>query len=703
MMAATTATREFRDLAAPPEYGAAAAPDTGLGDNGPRADFFALPDCHPARNIGRGAHSGDLQELAMRRCFAVVPGLALSLAFSLGLLTAPPGAAAELYAPDGAALYAARCAGCHDDPTDRAPGRETLSRNPPAFIFAAIHNGSMAPAAAGLNEAEKRALARHVSRVAGDPDPHAIWGASVAGKPLDGPACDHIPPFVNPSARTQWNGWSPTPRNTRFQPRPGLRAADVPRLKLKWAFNYPGSKNGQATVLGERLYVTSMSGAIYALNARTGCVYWRHAAEAATRSSVTVVTLPPGAGARTALFFTDWTKSAVALDADTGRQLWKTRIDDSDGLQMTGAPTVHGGRLFVPVSSGVEAFAVDDRWSCCRFRGSVAALDLTTGQMLWKTYTTPTEPKPFGRNRLGMDMWGPAGGAVWSAPTIDPARGLLYVGTSNSYTNVTHDGSDAVIAMDLATGLIVWKNQLLRDDNYINNCWRSDRPPPANCPSPVGPDFSIGNSPMLVDLPNGRQLLVVGQKSGHVHALDPAAEGRLVWQRRLSPGSALGGVEFGLATDGRRVYAGISDVLLRDSGKPGLYALNLQDGTLAWSAPGRANPTCRWGPRWCHGAISQAVTAIPGVVFAGAYDGWFRAYDSRSGKVIWQVDTGSSPIPVVGGRIAFGGVFDGAGPTVAGGMVYVHSGYAGRQGAAGGRDLSGTDGNVLMAFSIDGR
>ncbi|MBU1375654.1 MAG: PQQ-binding-like beta-propeller repeat protein [Alphaproteobacteria bacterium] len=608
-------------------------------------------------------------------------------------------------APDGAALYAARCAGCHDNASDRTPSRDVLSKNPPTFILTAMRTGAMAPMAQGLAPNEMVAIARYVSKVAGDPDPQAIWGPSAANLPLDGPTCDKPAPPIDLNAGARWNGWSPKPDNARFQPNPGLTAAQVPRLKLKWAFNYPGSKNGQATILGERLYVTSMSGAVYMLNARTGCIYWRHAAEAATRSSVTIVALPKGAGAKHALFFSDWTKSAVALDADTGKQLWKTRVDDSDGLQMTGPPTVHGGRVFVPISSGIEAFAQDDRWECCKFRGSIVALDAATGRILWKTYTTDQEPKVFKTNKLGKPMWGPSGGSVWSAPTVDAKRGLIYVGTSNSYTDVPYDGSDAVIAMDMATGQVRWKKQLLEADNYINGCWRGpngDRATVANCPAPLGPDFAIGNSPILVDLKGGKQLLVVGQKSSHVHALDPAQQGKIVWQQRLSPGSALGGVEFGMAVVGERVFAGVSDVILGPTGKPGLYALNLADGSVAWSAPSPP-PKCRWGPRWCHGAISQAVTAIPGVIFAGAYDGHFRAYRITDGQVIWDVDTGSEPIAVLGGRKAYGGVFDGAGPTVAGGMVYVHSGYAGRSGASAGNDLTGSDGNVLMAFSVDGR
>ena len=623
---------------------------------------------------------------------------------AVALLLAAPALATDAV-PDGATLYAARCAACHDHATDRTPSRETLAKNPPAFIARAMRTGAMAPMAEGLSKAEMAAIANYVGQVAGDPDPNAIWGPSAASLPLDGPRCDKPPAPINLAAPARWNGWSPKPDNARYQTNPGLKAADVPRLKLKWAFNYPGSKNGQATILGDRLYVTSMSGAVYLLDAKTGCVHWRHVAEAATRSSVTIAALPKGGPTRYALFYSDWTKSAAALDADTGKLLWKTKIDDSPGLQMTGPPTVYGGRVFVPISSGIEAFAQDDRWECCKFRGSVVALDIATGQVLWKTYTTAQEPKPFRTNRLGRQMWGPSGGAVWAAPTIDAKRGLIYVGTSNSYTDVPYDGSDAVVAMDIATGRIAWKTQVLAGDNYLNGCWtgpNNDRTPAANCPAPVGPDFAIGNSPILIDLAPGRQLLVVGQKSGYVHALDPGANGRIVWQTRLSPGSALGGVEFGMASDGRTVFAGISDVIGGPKGKPGLYAVRVADGHLVWATLGPTQATCRWGPRWCNGAVSQAVTLIPGVIFAGAYDGHFRAYRARDGKVIWDVDTGSQPTAVLGGKTAYGGVFDGAGPTVAGGMVYVHSGYAGRSGASGGRDLTGTDGNLLLAFSVDG-
>ena len=612
---------------------------------------------------------------------------------------------------DGTALYKARCAGCHDNAVDRTPSRDVLSRNPVSFILSTLRNGSMAPMAQGLSVPEMTAIARHVSTVPDDKtvqqdiDPHLIWGDSIDGTPLDGPRCKSAPTPIDLKAKAQWQGWGNGLDQAHYQRAPGLKPGEVPRLKLKWAFQYPGAKNGQATIVGDRLFVTSMSGAVYALDAKTGCIYWRHAAKAATRSSVTVVALPPGAPARHALFFSDWTKSAVALDADTGKPLWSTVIDDQPGMQMTGAPTYWDGKLFVPISSGNEAFAQFPTWTCCTFRGALVALDAVTGRMLWKRYTTEAVPKAFKKNKAGKDMFGPSGGAIWVAPTVDAARRLIYVGTSNSYTDMAYDNSDSVMAIAADTGAVRWTRQMTANDNYIDGCYRAVEARPANCPSPVGPDFSIGASVIHKQLKGGGELLLIGQKSGKVYALDPARNGALVWERRVGTGSALGGVEFGLAADDARVYAGVSDIVTqpRETGRPGLYALDIRTGALLWNAPTALKPSCRWTGLWCHGAVSQAVTVIPGIVFAGSYDGHFRGYDTETGKVVWDVDTGTDPVTTVAGKQAYGGVMDGSGATVAGGMVFVHSGYAGRSGATAGRSMRNADGNVLMAFSIDGK
>lgn len=639
----------------------------------------------------------------------MVAGLVLlvaTVAAAHGPVAGQQGAAATV---DGAELYRARCAGCHDAADGRVPARDVLAKNPPSFILSTLRTGSMAPMAEGLSPAQMVAIARYVGQGAetarsfSDIDPKMIWGANAETMPLDAPACTTPPRPVDLRSTARWNGWSVGPDNARFQAKPGLAAKDVPRLKLKWAFAYPGAKNGQATVVGDRLYVTSMSGAVYALDANSGCVHWRHAAAAATRSSVTVAAMPKGAPARTALFFSDWSKAAVAIDADTGKQLWKTVVDDQAGLQMTGAPTYWDGKLFVPISSGVEAFAGSEAWECCKFRGALVALDAVTGELLWKRYTTAAEPRAFKFNRLGKPMWGPSGGAIWSAPTIDARRRLVYVGTSNSYTDLGYDGSDSVMAIDADTGRISWQRQLTKDDNYIDGCWpRADRAIGVHCPSPLGPDFSIGASPILYSLNGGGELLLIGQKSGQVYALDPAKQGAIRWERRLSGGSALGGIEFGMAADADRLYVGVSDLVAGPTGKPGMWALDPRDGSVVWNTPSVRRPTCRWTSHWCHGAISQAVSAIPGIVFAGSYDGHFRAYDAATGKVVWDTDTGSTPFAALGGKSAYGGVMDGAGPTIAGGMVYVHSGYAGRSAEGAGRNLA-TGGNVLLAYSVDGR
>src|SRR5690606_6297672 len=196
----------------------------------------------------------------------------------------------------------------------------------------------------------------------------------------------------------------------------------------------------------------------------------------------------------------------------------------------------------VPISTGNEAFATNDNYECCKFIGSLVALNAHTGEVMWKTWTTDQKNEPYRLNRNGQQMWGPAGGSIWSAPTVDAETGIVYVATSNSHTDMPHQGSNSVIAIDLQSGRKLWTNQLLADDAYIIGCPRA-----ANCPEELGPDFALGASPILHTFEDGRQLLLAGQKSGHLHALDPLNEGEIVWQQRLSPGSALGGVEFGPA------------------------------------------------------------------------------------------------------------------------------------------------------------
>ena len=582
----------------------------------------------------------------------------------------------------GAKLFAQRCSGCHDHPSGRIPSKAAISDNTRVYIATTLFSGVMQPMAQGLSPHEMASIATYLSA-------RKEGGVGDAGS--EAPACKARPEPIDLDTTDQWNGWGRTDAQARYQPNPGFTAAEAPRLKLKWAFGYSNSRNGQATVVGDRLFLNASSGAVYALNARTGCAYWRFDAPAPTRSTI-VVGPSPGAPSRYAVYFTDYTRTAYALDADSGALIWKTQVDDQQEVQMTGSPTLHDGRLFVPISSAVEAFAADPTYTCCVFRGAVAAVDVRTGKLLWKTYVTPEPAKPFKVTASGKSMFGPSGGAIWSAPTVDAKRHLVYVATGDSYTDLEFPNSDAVLALDEQTGAIRWSNQLTRDDVYIEGCYGPH--PGGNCPTKLGPDHDFGASPILHTLSDGRQLLLVGQKSGQVYALDPDHDGKLVWSRRLSPGGPLGGIEFGLAADADTLYAPLSDIYVPTAeARPGIVALRIRDGAVLWTTRLTKAP-CSWKNVYCFPGVSQAISAAPGLVFGGSMDGRFRAFDAASGRAIWTYDTAAAPVATVGGQMAQGGTMDGAGPTIAGGIVYVNSGYWGRA------DRPGT---VLMAFSIDGR
>ncbi len=602
---------------------------------------------------------------------------------------APPPRAADPLAPPttadlaaGERVYQAHCASCHDNPTGRTPARSVIEDNTRAHIVSVLAEGAMKPMAAGLNWSDIGAVATYLAK--------RQSGVATAG--LEAPLCTAKPAPLT-LAGHPWNGWGAGGFNTRYQSAPGLAAADVPRLKVKWALAYAGGRTGQATVVGDRVFINSSSGAVYALDAKTGCAWWRFDADAGTRTSIVIGALPLAKDAkpRFAAYFADQSRHVYAIDAETGALIWKSDVDNQSGVQMTGSLTLYEGRLYVPLSSAEEAMAVNDAYECCKFRGALAAVDALSGKVLWKTYTTAIEPKPFKKNAKGTQMYGPAGGAIWSAPTIDPKRHRVYVATGDSYTDVPYDGADAIMAFDMDSGAVVWTNQVTPADNYIIGCYGAQSV--ANCPTKVGPDADFGASPILRTLSNGKQVILAGQKSSEVYALDPDNKGAVLWHQRLSPGGPLGGVEFGPASDGENIYVGIADIYIGPAGKPGLTALRIADGKILWNTPGASPVLCQWKNQWCSPALSQAVSVIPGIVFAGSMDGHFRAYDTATGRIVWDDDT-AVVHQALGGRSAPGGVLDGAGPTIAGGMVYVTTGYQGR---------SGSNGGVLLAYSVDGR
>jgi polyvinyl alcohol dehydrogenase (cytochrome) len=479
-----------------------------------------------------------------------------------------------------------------------------------------------------------------------------------------------------------WNGWGADAANTRYQPTPGISVADVPQLKLKWAFGFPGGvlAFSQPTITGGRVFAGSDIGRVYALSAESGCTYWSFAADAGVRTAVIIGRI---GSTRYAAYFGDTKANVYAIDAVSGELIWKKQADDHRFARITGTPALHDGRLYAPVSSIEETAGGRPNYACCTFRGSVVAYDAASGAQLWKTYTIPDVPVAAGTNAAGTPIMKPAGAAVWNSPTLDVTRGVLYIGTGNSYTEPAVDTSDSVIAIDMKSGRMLWHNQVTPKDVFVIGC----RSGADGCPKEVGPDFDFGNSPILRVLPGGKRIIVIGQKSGMAYGLDPDQQGRKVWEFRAGKGSALGGIEWGSAADEQNAYIPVSDVLSPANESGGLFALKLATGEAVWHTP-HPHLDCTAG-RGCSGAQSAPISVMPGAVFSGSVDGHLRAYSTADGRIIWDYNT-AKEYETVNGVKAKGGSIDAAGPAIADGLVVTNSGYA---------LWKGMPGNVLLAFS----
>jgi polyvinyl alcohol dehydrogenase (cytochrome) len=601
-----------------------------------------------------------------------------------------------LQAQDGAALYKDRCASCHDSPQGRVPSFSEIKLMTGEAIYAALTNGVMKSQTNGLSTQEVLSLLVYIA-------PTGNAGA----KPAFEKNCTGNPPVkLDASAwGGPWRGWAPSVTNSRYQdPKAaGLAAADVPRLKLKWAFNLGAvtMARGQPAVAGNRVFTSTLAGDVYAIDVASGCIHWAFRATAGIRSGVAL----GDANGVPAVFFADRSAVMYALNAESGELLWKTRPVEHQLASSSATPQFYKGVIYQGFSSIEEALVADPNAVCCTFRGSVVALDAATGRIIWESFTIPEPAKPTGPARPtgnGKQL-GPSGVAIWSTPTIDEQKGALYVATGDNYSNPVTETSDAVLAFDLKTGKMLWSRQLMQGDAYNGACSSRE---PANCPDKNGPDFDFGQPPILVQLGGGKRALVIAQKSGVVHAIDPDAQGKILWQTRVGAGGLLGGSQWGSAADSRRIYVAISDVVLHsvvDAAAPGghrivpdpkkgggLHAIDLKSGAIVWTAPPAICPVTQ---AICSPAQSAAVTAIPGAVFSGSLDGHMRAYSTTDGRVIWDFNTARA-FPTVNGKPARGGSIDATGAAVAGGLVFVHSGY---------NQFGGMPGNVLLAFSVDGK
>jgi polyvinyl alcohol dehydrogenase (cytochrome) len=605
--------------------------------------------------------------------------------------TRPPGQPAEgerdLEHAQGtnAAIYAftGACSSCHDAGKHAAPDRYTIGRLSPERVLAIMTTDAHAQHTRELSEFQKRVVAVYV---AGRPLGSVPAGDAAQMKNR----CVNAPPLT-PARGSEWNGWGADAANTRFQPEPGLDASSVPRLALKWAFGFPNGNSayGQPSVVGGRVFVGADTGYVYSLDSASGCVHWSFQAMAGVRTAV-----PIGAGTerdRFLAYFGDVKGNVYALNAETGAQVWQDRADTHPLARVVGTPTLVDGRLYVAVSSLEESGAGNPVYPCCTFRGSLVAYDALTGKRIWTAYTVADAAKPLKKTSIGTQLHGPAGAAVWSAPTVDRERRVVYVATGNGYTHPAVDTSNALIAFDLESGQRLWAKQVLPFDAYVRDCPGAFRPnvPPASrsetCPETLGPDMDFGNAPILRRLSDGRTLIIVGQKDGTGWAFDADGKGAIVWKPQLGVGTIKGytvnaegqyqwggGMVWGSAADAERAYFPVTG----PGGALGMAAVRLDTGDLAW----RARPGAGGG---------APVSVIPGVVFFAAGNGMVYAYATDTGQSLWQFNTAQS-FTTVNGVAAKGGNINGAGPVIAERMLFVTSGYT---------DLgNGVRGNVLLAF-----
>ncbi|WP_108788185.1 outer membrane protein assembly factor BamB family protein [Erythrobacter sp. Alg231-14] len=556
------------------------------------------------------------------------------------------------------ALYAENCAVCHDGGVAGAPTREALAALSPAAIIEALDTGVMREQGASLDRIDRILLSQHVGNEAA--------GADVAIEYCEGD--------LTFAGAPKWNRWGANARNTRFQSNSdaGLDLVDIPKMELAWAFGFPGAQRArsQPAVTEEAIFTGSQSGRVYALDTETGCAWWTYEAGAEVRNAPLLST--GSDGNPDTLYFGDFDAIVHAVDARTGERRWSQSIQDHPDGTITGSLALHDGTLFVPMSSTEIVSAYLDDYACCTFRGGVIALDAQNGATQWRWHTVDV-PRKVGESSVGTDVIAPSGAPVWSTPTIDAERGLLYVGTGENYSSPANDLSDAIVALDLTTGQRRWAFQSTPNDAWNAACGRDPKP---NCPSQDGPDFDFGAPPMLVDLAGGGQILLAGQKSGEIFGLDPDNSGKLLWRRRVGMGGFNGGIHWGMASDGATLWVGIADTpgnkFAKGPPRPGIHAFNPRTGAPLWSRI--EEPTCDEVAYKCMTALSAPLSAIPGAVFAGAHNGRLLAYSSEDGSVLWSDET-NREFETVNGVQAKGGTIDSSGVVIAGGLVIVNSGY----------------------------
>ncbi|MCG8414965.1 MAG: PQQ-binding-like beta-propeller repeat protein [Pseudomonadales bacterium] len=579
----------------------------------------------------------------------------------------------------GESHYQLACAECHEGALLEAPQRAALALYPPERIVQSLESGIMATAGMALTRDEKRQVA------------FFLTGNRYQETQIDTASFSCESNLTRLSQPVVWNGWGGQAGNARYlASETTLNKDNVDELELKWTFAFPNATRSRAqpVVTPEVVFTGSQDGTIYALDNSNGCPWWTFSADAEVRGALYVDT--DDQGVPETVLFGDFTATAYAVNAQTGELLWKQKVHDHPAAIVTGSVIAHEDTLIVPVSSLEVILASRTDYSCCTFRGALVALSISTGEELWRTYTTD-EPRPTILSTAGTQQFGPSGAPVWSSPTIDAERNLVYAGTGENYSSPANEYSDAVLALNLDTGEIVWSAQLTANDAWNGACSR--RAP--NCPEEDGPDYDIGASPILSRDENGREVILVGQKSGMVYALDPANNGAMLWEQRAGSGGTMGGIHYGMSNNGEKLFVGISDLPTNNPynvgpAHPGIHALQPSTGEVLWRKD--LDNQCEESRFLCWHGISAAVTSTDELVFAGGLDGLLRAFDADNGNILWETSTKQN-FGTANGIEAQGGAIEADGPVVVSGQVYVTSGYD---------KWNEAPGNVLLVYSLNG-
>ncbi|HEY1464799.1 MAG TPA: PQQ-binding-like beta-propeller repeat protein [Terriglobales bacterium] len=485
--------------------------------------------------------------------------------------------------------------------------------------------------------------------------------------------------FINICCAQSWPVSGQSANDLRSQPNEThINTSSVSALVTKWVFTTGGDVSATPSVVGNVVYVPDWSGHLYAIDAETGNLIWSHQLAEYNGVSGSVSRTSP-AVVNNELIIGDQIKgshsgaSVMAVSATSGTLLWITKVETHPAAIITGPAVVAGTTAYVGVSSGEESFADQPGYACCTFRGSVVALDTTTGRILWKTYVVPS---------------GYSGGAIWQQPAVDTSRGLVYVGTGNNYSvpasverceqdnpgdascTPSRDYFDSALALDTKTGAVKWHKHLYGYDVWTQACLAAKQG--VMCPDPTGPDYDMGGSGPNV-LGN---IVGIGQKSGIYWALN-SSTGALVWSAVVGPGGSLGGIQWGTASDGKTIYAAIANANHKSykliSGQSITWgawsAINVATGKILWQTP---DPTS--------GTIDESSLSVAnGVVFAGSFDvaGHMYALNSATGKILWSFASGGS-------------VLDG--PSIVNGVVYWGSGYS--------KVANGSGNDKVYAFAL---